>query len=91
MEDVKAEESSAFYSCLCVGQLILKGRSSVAELLVAVEKFIVSYSAEPLPLSHRSCQQFGLYKMCIAAYICIPCQSNDVDFKQLPFTHAVAW
>lgn len=76
---------------VCVlGQLILKGRSSLEELLVAVEKFIVNYSAEPPPLSLSSHQQFGLYKMCITAYICIPCQSNDVEFKQLPFTHAAA-
>lgn len=61
------------------------------ELLVAVEKFIVNYSAEPPPLSHSSHQQFGLYKMGITAYRGIPCQSSDVDFKQLPFTHAAAW
>lgn len=54
----------------------------MAELLVTVVKFIVNYSAEPPPLSRSSCQQFGLYKMWIIACICIPCQSNDRDFKQ---------
>lgn len=63
----------------------------MTELLAAVEKFIVNYSAEPPPLSRSSCQQFGLYKMCRTACICIPCQSNDVHFKQLPFTRAAAW
>lgn len=90
MENVKAEKPSAFCNCV-LGQLILKGRSNVEELLVAVEKYIVSYSTEPPPLSSSSCQQFGLYKMYMTAYICIPCQSNDVDFRQLPFTHAAAW
>ena len=56
-----------------LGQLVLKGRSSVEELLIAFEKIIVNYSTEPSLLACSSYQQLVLCKMWITAYMCIPC------------------